>query len=73
MTAVEHRIGSGTVGISAIVLWEIAKLTQLGRISVDLPDGEFSRTSARVHVWPLDLAICRTSTNLTSLPTPRVN
>jgi PIN domain nuclease of toxin-antitoxin system len=51
-------------GISAIVLWEVAKLAQLGRIAVDVESAEFSRIFARVHVWPLDLAVCRQSTEL---------
>jgi PIN domain nuclease of toxin-antitoxin system len=51
-------------GISAIVLWEVAKLAQLGRIAIDPETAEFSRVFARVHVWPLDLAVCRQSTKL---------
>jgi PIN domain nuclease of toxin-antitoxin system len=50
--------------ISAIVLWEIAKLAQLGRIDVDLDDAEVVRTLARIHVWPITRAIARTSTCL---------
>jgi PIN domain nuclease of toxin-antitoxin system len=50
--------------ISAIVLWEVAKLAQLGRISIDPESAEFSRIFARVHIWPLDLAVCRQSTKL---------
>ena len=46
-------------GISAIVLWEIAKLAGLGRIEVDLDTPELTRALARVHVWPLDLPVCR--------------
>ena len=45
--------------IAAIVLWEIAKLAELGRIEVDLDDPELFRTLARVHVWPLTLDVCR--------------
>ena len=45
--------------ISAIVLWEIAKLAQLGRIEVDLDAVQLTRALSRVHVWPLDLEICR--------------
>ena len=48
-----------TWSISAIVLWEIAKLAQLGRIALDLDDPEVIRALSRVHVWPLDLAVCR--------------
>ena len=51
-------------GISGIVLWELAKLVQLGRIELDLDDREVSRILSLVHVWPLDLAIARASTDL---------
>ena len=50
--------------VSAIVLWEIAKLAQLGRIVVDLDDPDVVRVLARVHVWPLTREIARTSTRL---------
>ena len=50
--------------VSAIVLWEIAKLAQLGRIAVDLADPDVVRVLARVHVWPLTREIARTSTRL---------
>ena len=50
--------------ISAIVLWEIAKLAQLGRIEIDLDDRQVVRTLARVHVWPLTREIARMSTRL---------
>jgi len=59
----ERRLLAGSPwGISAIVLWEVAKLAQLGRVAIDLESVEFSRIFARVHVWPLDLAVCRQST-----------
>ena len=45
--------------ISAIVLWEIGKLAELGRIEVDLDDAELGRTLARIHIWPLTLDVCR--------------
>jgi PIN domain nuclease of toxin-antitoxin system len=50
--------------VSAIVLWEIAKLAQLGRIAMDLDDADVVRVLARVHVWPLTREIARTSTRL---------
>ena len=50
--------------VSAIVLWEIAKLAQLNRIEVDLDDAEVVRVLARVHVWPLTREIARASTRL---------
>jgi len=45
--------------ISAIVLWELTMLARLGRIEYDLDDAELSNVLSRVHVWPLDLAVCR--------------
>lgn len=45
--------------ISAIVLWELAKLAQRNRITIDLNSPDFSRALSRVHVWPLDLSVCR--------------
>ncbi len=50
--------------ISAIVLWEIAKLAQLGRIEVDLDDPEVVRTLGAVEVWPITPEIAVTSTRL---------
>lgn len=50
--------------ISGIVLWEIAKLGQLGRVSIDLDDRDVVRVLARVHVWPITREIARTSTSL---------
>jgi len=46
-------------GISDIVIWEIGKLAELGRIDLDLDDSELTRTLARVHVWPITLDVCR--------------
>ena len=51
-------------GVSSIVLWELAKLAQLGRIEIDLEDPKVVRTLSRVHVWPIDLDVARTSTRL---------
>ena len=50
--------------ISAIVLWEVAKLAQLGRIEMDLDDADVVRLMARVHVWPITREIARASTRL---------
>ena len=71
LTPAERRLlASNPWGISAIVLWEVAKLAQLGRIAIDVESAEFSRIFARVHVWPLDLAVCRQSTELDFLNDP---
>ena len=50
--------------LSAIVLWEVAKLAQLGRVEIDLDDREIARTLSLLHVWPIDLAVARASTRL---------
>jgi PIN domain nuclease of toxin-antitoxin system len=60
ITAREGRIlRAARWGISAIVLWELAKLSELGRIEIDLDEPEFDRFLANVHVWPLTLEIVR--------------
>jgi PIN domain nuclease of toxin-antitoxin system len=65
LTAGERRLlASELWGISAIVLWEISKLRQLGRIDINTGDADFSRLFAKIHVWPLDIPVCRTSTEL---------
>ena len=50
--------------ISSIVLWELAKLVQLGRLDMDLDDREVVRVLSRLHVWPIDLTVARASTRL---------
>ncbi len=50
--------------ISSIVLWELAKLVQLGRVDLDLGDREVVRLLNRVRVWPIDLAVALASTRL---------
>ena len=50
--------------ISAIVLWEIAKLVQLRRVVVDLDAPEVTRALHAVHVWPLDLEVAKMSARL---------
>ena len=50
--------------ISAIVLWELAKLIQLGRVDMDLNDRRVVRALNRLHVWPVDLDVARTSVHL---------
>src|SRR5687768_15526252 len=50
--------------ISAIVLWELSKLAQLGRIEIDLDDPVVKRTLLAVHVWPITADIAIQSTRL---------
>ena len=60
LTPREHRLLSAhSWGIAAIVLWELAKLSQLGRITLAIDPPEFARALSKIHVWPLDLAVCR--------------
>ena len=53
-------LSNETWSISAIVLWEIAKLSELGRIEIDLDHPELTRTLARIQTWPVTLEVCRT-------------
>lgn len=65
VTDKERRVlASNTWSVSAIVLWELAKLAQLGRIEIDLDDAELTRTLSGIHVWPIDLAVSIQSTRL---------
>ena len=50
--------------ISAIVLWELAKFIQLGRLSMDLDDRGVRHVLAHLHVWPIDLEVARASVRL---------
>jgi len=50
--------------VAAIVFWELAKLAQLGRITLDFDDPEVGSALASLHVWPLDLSVARASTRL---------
>ena len=61
----ERELLSGNSwGVAAIVLWELAKLAQLGRIEVDLDEPELDAVLAGLQVWPLDLAVAKASTRL---------
>ncbi|MEJ7733143.1 MAG: PIN domain-containing protein [Polyangiaceae bacterium] len=65
LTARERRLLSAdSWSISAIVLWELAKLAQLGRIELDLGDPDVGRALAALHTWPLDLRVGIASTQL---------
>jgi len=50
--------------VSAIVLWELARLTQLGRLDIDFDDRTVKRTLARIHVWPIDFEVAKASVRL---------
>lgn len=57
-------LSTNSWGISAIVLWELAKLRQLGRIRIDLDSPRFLASMSGIHVWPLDMSTARRSTEL---------
>src|SRR5690349_17845350 len=65
LTKPERALLSGTPwGIAAIVLWELAKLNQLGRITFDLSDVGIQRNLKAIRVWPLDADVALASTRL---------
>ncbi len=51
----QHRDG---LGISAIVIWEIAMLAARKRISYDVDHPEIVRALSRLTIWPLDARVC---------------
>lgn len=60
VTARERRIlAADSWSISAIVLWEIARLAQLRRINVGLDDPDLVNALERVMIWPITIEICR--------------
>ena len=46
-------------GISSIVLWEISKLVELGRIELDIDSRGFQDAISGLTIWPIDLDLCR--------------
>ncbi len=65
VTARERRLLSAdSWSVSAIVLWELAKLAQLGRLQIELDSREVIRAVSALYVWPIDLSVARASTRL---------
>jgi PIN domain nuclease of toxin-antitoxin system len=52
------------LGISEIVLWEITKFYQIGRISLSLDDPGVAEVLANIHVWPITPDVCRATLTL---------
>lgn len=50
---------SDECGIAGIVLWEISKLHQHGRIAIGLDDGLFLELLSTLRIWPLNLDVAR--------------
>jgi PIN domain nuclease of toxin-antitoxin system len=51
--------GDGEWGISAIVLWEIEKLYQKGRIRHGLDYAPLVLALGRLEIWPITTEVCR--------------
>ena len=65
LTPSEKRLlAEDSWSISAIVLWEIAKLHQLQRIQLDIESVAFLRALGQIRIWPLDLDICLQATRM---------
>jgi PIN domain nuclease of toxin-antitoxin system len=65
LKAAENRLlRTARWSVSAIVLWELAKLVQLGRIELDLGDAAVRRALAAIQVWPITLEVAVASTQL---------
>ena len=52
------------LAISDIVIWEMAKLVQLGRLEMDLEDATYLRCLERIRVIPISPQIARLSTEM---------
>jgi PIN domain nuclease of toxin-antitoxin system len=65
LSARERDVMRGSeLAISSVVLWEIAKLNQLGRIALDLADPRFQAFVAQLRVFPIDVQVASTSCSL---------
>jgi PIN domain nuclease of toxin-antitoxin system len=57
-------VSAEPLGISSIVLWELAKLVQLRRLVLDFDSREFQTFMTHVTIFPITLQIARQSTKL---------
>ena len=65
LTPVEDRLlARQKLAMSDIVLWELSKLVQTGRLEMEMESDEFHRFLRSVTVFPITLEIARTSTRL---------
>ena len=60
----QQLVAQQPLAISDIVLWELAKLVQLGRISLNLNSPAFLACLNQLTVFPISLEIARASTQL---------
>jgi PIN domain nuclease of toxin-antitoxin system len=57
-------VSSEPLAVSGVVLWELAKLVQLGRLTLDLDSREFGQFVRQINVFPISLEIAIQSTRL---------
>jgi len=57
-------VTNDSLAISDIVVWELAKLVEVGRLGLDLEDVEFRMFLRSVTILPITIEIARTSTEL---------
>ncbi len=55
---------NASLAISDIVLWELAKLVQIGRLELDLDSSEFRQCLGALTIIPISWNIARVSTDL---------
>ena len=60
----EALVADEPLAISDIVLWELAKLVQLGRLDMDLDGAAFAVCLSRITVVPISAEIATASTRL---------
>jgi PIN domain nuclease of toxin-antitoxin system len=65
LTSSERKIlAKDRWSISGIVLWEIFKLRQLGKIQLAMSDIDFQLALDNVHVWPVDFQVFKALSQL---------
>ena len=63
-TREQDLVSRETLAISDMVLWEIAKLVQLGCLELDMNDLAFRRSMRHLTIIPISIQIARKSTEL---------
>jgi PIN domain nuclease of toxin-antitoxin system len=57
-------VAGDSLGVSDVVLWELSKLVDLGRLELDFEDVEFRTFLRSVTILPITIEIARRSTAL---------
>lgn len=60
----QDLITNDSLGVSDIVLWELAKLVQLERLELDMDSVAFRRSLRHLTIIPISVQIARKSTEL---------